>query len=273
MPSSSTVNVERLACPPTPPPRFDKFDVAVIHGWLACHPPSPPLPEPSPDPSPESSPDFSPARACSPSPSPAYRSRAIPLLSRPTPASPSRPKRRQPLQAIMSNNQRPKRNVREQSYKEPGPLIFDNPNEHENAKKGKMTSGQTRQGGGSPTKGSPSKKSGSLVNDYTEAITERMDNINPFANAPSLPHSSGIGGSGSSVPNNSGGSGNGSKRPSSPVRTTDDLRLLNKPVNQKQLANYRNYLPADALGLIRDVENLCLNIGILPSKLKVPSST
>jgi hypothetical protein len=60
-----------------------------------------------------------------------------------------------------------------------------------------------------------------------------------------------------------------SKRATSPAKTYSDLQLLNKPVKYGVMDAERDDLPEDIRVLIEDLQALCENVGIIPSKIQV----
>lgn len=98
--------------------------------------------------------------------------------------------------------------------------------------------------------------------------THSSSYTNALAHHPVL-HSSNIGSSASSAQARK----SKSKRETSLAETYSELQLLNKLVTYGAMDTERDDLPDDIRMLIEDLQALCDNVGIIPSKIQVRCST
>ena len=240
--ATSGCDSSSIWCPPTPPPTFNS---AVINGWLADQPVSPHPPHSDRK------------RACSPFPQ-------VP-----------QPKRRRPLQLTHANIGR-RSPRREHSVGQLSPsrkawgterdALLDEGTVEENAvlEDTATTPKPSRRGRQRGLIPPPLDLAAFSATHRPDSIAPSSSYTNALAHHPVL-HLTNTNSSSSSV--QSGKSK--SKRATSPAKTYSDLQLLNKPVKYGVMDAEQDDLPEDIRVLMEDLQTLCENVGIIPSKMQV----
>lgn len=227
--ASSSCESSGSWCPQTPPSRFDS---TVIRGWLTDQ-------------------LGSPCRPCLPRRR--ARSPSVPALQ---------PKRRRPLQPTHANMKRrsPTRQARheendvsmDEGYVEDG-VVEDSAITPKPTKRGRQH--RSTQPSLDPAAFSsicPPENIASSSS-YTTALTQR-----PLLQSCNIDSSASSAQSGKPR----------SRRATSPAKTYSDLQLLNKPVKYGVVDAERDDLPEDIRTLVKDVQALCENVGIIPLEIQ-----
>ncbi|KAI9686291.1 MAG: hypothetical protein M1820_010673 [Bogoriella megaspora] len=228
-------------CPPTPPPTFNS---AVIHGWLADQPVSPRLLY------------FDRKRARSRSSQAPQPKRRRPLQSTHANMSRRSPRRRDSTEQLSPNRKAQGREL---------DVFSDNGYIEENAvlRDTEITPKPTRRGQKRGLTQQPLDLAAFSTTQRPDNITPSSSYTNALARHPRLPPSN-TNSSSSSIQSEK----SKLKRATSPAKTYSDLQLLNKPVKYGVMDAERDDLPEDIHVLIEDLQALCENVSIIPSKMQ-----